>query len=255
MALALDNIPGYREALNAATAAEYESRGNAWWNLTYDIGGLTVRTMTVRDYDVLIRVQCPILLRAVPSPEELLVFLWLLSPEVEKWHDPTGWRGMFPVLRRLSVRAFRRKARKLLKLDEIAWQEAAWKIENPDKPFTIPEDSAFSKAIAGCLSYLDTVFMDRPAGLKSNGLDSGLCYLTDWFCKLQREFGLPTAEIQQMPLPQVFARLKEITLTRRDHAPLFNARRDQLNQQVMAALRSGMTEADLMAGKLQFRTN
>ena len=68
MALALDSIPGYLDALHSARSAEFESRGNAWWGLSYDIGGILLRTMTVRDYDLLLRARCPLLVRAVPSP-------------------------------------------------------------------------------------------------------------------------------------------------------------------------------------------
>lgn len=253
MSFALHHIPGYLEALRESKEADFTTREDAWWNMTFDVGGVLIRTMTVRDYEMLLRQRSPLLLRQMPCPEDMIMFLWLLSPEIERWEQSAGWLAGWR--RERCRRKHQRQAEKALDMESFMWLEKAHELKNPGQPFTVPDDCAYSKVFAACLKYIDRMFYDRPAGMKKNGHGSGASYLTDWFCNLQREFHLPTAEIERMPIPELFARLKEIQGHHNPTIPDFNKRADDLNKQVMDALRSGMTQQDLMEGKLKFRRN
>ena len=247
MSFALHQIPGYLEALNQAKSSEFATREDAWWDFTFDVGGVLIRTMTVQDYELLLRQHSPLLLKCVPNPEEMINFLWILSPANDR--EVKGfWANR-------KAEKSRQKHRKLCELMLDLKNLQNLENQSMDKSFIIPEDSAFAGVFSACIKYIDRMFFDKPAGVKSNGVGSGMCYLTDWFCTLQREFGLPTKEIESMPLPELFARLKEVQQFHNDKIPDFNAKADDLNRQIMDALRGGMTEQELLDGKLKFRLN
>ena len=253
MSFSLHEVPGYAEALAAAKENEFTTREDAWWNLTFDLGGVRLRTMTVQDYEVLLRRRSPLLLRQMPLEKEMLLFLWLLSPENEEWERATG---RFANWRRERVRRrHERKCRKLLDLESLTWLVKTHDLEHPGETFIVPDDHPYAVMFGHCVRYIDRMFFDKPAGLANKGAGSGMSYLTSWFCTLQREFHLPTAEIEKMPLPELFARVREVQATRNPTMPDFNKRVDALNKQVMDALRGGMQIEDLMAGKLKFNLN
>lgn len=247
-----EDVPGFREALEQAKISEFTCRADAWWLMTYLVAGFKLRTMTVEDYEILLRENCPLLARQVPSPDELVLFLWWLSPEFERWNK--GWRKYFPTLRKWARGRFERECWKVLKLEELTRAAGDWLQEHPEELYEAPEEHPFSKCVAACLQYIDLMFYDRPPSMGNKSADAGVYFLTDWFCKLQREFSLPTREIETMAIPQLLARLKEI---RQWHdagnkTPSFSQRQDDLHRQIQAALMRGMTPDDLMAGKLKF---
>ncbi len=247
------DIPGYLEALEAAREREFTTREDAWWNLTFDVGGVLLRTMTVQDYELLQKNRSPLLLRQMPMPEEMLMFLWQLSPEFEKWEHAEGWFAKW--LRNRARKKHQAACAKMLDLETLSWLEKTHDLKNPGTQFIVPDDSSYAKVFANCVKYIDRMFFDKPAGLKKDGNGSGLHYLTSWFCLLQREFHLPTREIEKMTLPEMFARLREIHHWHNSTAPDFNAFRDALDKQVQDALTRGMSPADLLAGKLTFNLN
>ena len=127
MSFALHEVPGYAEALEAAREGEFTTRQDAWWNLSFDVGGVRLRTMTVQDYDVMQRIQSPFLLRQMPNPDEMLLFLWLLSPECERREQSTGflheWR------RERARRKYYRQCEKILDLENLQWLEKNARLE------------------------------------------------------------------------------------------------------------------------------
>src|SRR6185312_15023792 len=120
----LNKIPGYTEALHEARQQEFRAREDNWLALSGTIAGFPVRTMTVRDYVALLRIGSPFVARTEPTFAALGQFLWLLSPQIERWHNHAGWRNPWLVGCRWSLfsleawerRLFARRLRRRLKL-------------------------------------------------------------------------------------------------------------------------------------------
>lgn len=252
MSLSLDQIPGYSEAILTASVEQLQTQEDDWLNAPAFIGGIQVRRATLRDYVLVMRFIPAVLCRQKPSPEEMMLFLWLLSPERAQWDcEPSGWRKAFPALRRLARQNHHRKVKRTLKIREL--QKAMLQAELQGEIYQLPENHPFSKSIADLFKYIDSLFEMKPAGVKSGG--AGVMYfLTSWFNIVQRNFHLPSEEVWNMPLPVLFARLREQqSFQMRGLLPDFNRKRDAINQRIMDALRSGKTtESDLLAGKFNF---
>lgn len=258
----LSQIPGWTQAVNRARDDEFRSREDGWVSVTHQIGGIRVRTMTVRDYLGLLRLHCPLLVRVEPTAEELAVFLWLLSPEINRWHDAVGWRKAWLVGCRwplFSVERWQawlggRKIRRKLGVAKIEREAAAWAKTNRGQPYIIPTDSPLHQAMVGAFRYVDEMFLDRPPGLAKEGVGAGVHYLASWFDAIQHEHGLGTEEIWRMPIPQLFGRLKAIAARNSPHDTSFNARQDALVSKLQAALQSDSTTVDeVLSGRFNLR--
>lgn len=250
MSLAFSEIKGLPELLTRAKQAETVNREDAWLASTYVVAGQRIRTMTVDDFVALLQFQSPLLSRRLPNPDELIFFLWILSPENLRFRD-SRWLAPFAAWR---ARRFSKHLAAILDLKAVdrCQREAAVKGER----YELPEDSPLAKAIEGAFKYVDLVFMDRPPGLKQNGLDAGLCYLTSWFDAMQSEYPLPTAEVWKMALPVLFARLKAIQFRKIERLPQFNANRDKIMADIAHGLNSKLyTEDDLKEGRVDLETN
>lgn len=251
MSIAFCEIKGVQELLDRARHSETVNREDAWLGSTYIVAGQRIRTMTVDDFTALLQFRSPLLSRRLPNPDELIFFLWILTPEnlrfrQSRWLAPfAGWRA-----RRFS----KYLARTLdLKAVDRCQREADVKGER----YVLPENAPLAIAIAEAFKYVDLLFMDKPPGLKQNGTDSGLCYLTSWFCCLQREFHLPTKEIEQMPLPVLFARLKEVQManSKKTNVPGFNPEQDRIMARIVDGLRAKRyTADDLRKGLVDLET-
>lgn len=257
MSLALHEIPGLAELLESTREVETATREDAWLGITHVIAGQRIRVMTVQDYTALLQFESPLLNRALPTPSELSFFLWVLSPEIERWHNRKGWRSV-PGLKSFEQwqsRQHGRKVRRNLKLEALEQSEADWH-EKSKLPFTLPDDAPFTVAVNDAFKYIDELFLDRPPSLKRDGTKAGLCYLTSWFDMLQSEYNLPTAEIWQMKLPVLFARLKAIQMRYNKNVPDFNVDRDKIMQNLMQGLRMKLyTEDDLKSGRVDLVKN
>lgn len=253
---ALSEIPGLSDLLERSKEIVTATREDAWLGSTRVIAGKRVRPMSVDDFTILLQFESPLLTRQVPTPDELSFFLWVLSPEIERWHDRKGWRkpwlGRFE---RLESYLHSRHVRRTLKLGELERMEDEW-LRKHKVPFTLPEDCSFSIAIKQAFEYVDDMFLDKPPSLESKGVESGLCYLTSWFDWMQSEYHMPTKEVWKMTLPVLFARLKAIQKRHRAKVPEFNTDRDKILQNIMAGLRQGFyTVADLRAGRVDLENN
>lgn len=227
---ALNDIPGYREALATARRQMSETRENAWLALPETIGGFTVRLMTVADYALLDRQRSPFLYRLAPTLDDLKIFLWVLSPSYGRWLFGGDWRRQFPTVEAAVAFLYGQRIQRRLGRN-------------------LPE-SAEAAAVA-CFKYVDKLFLDAPPQAKNNGPSSG-CFLAGWFDALQTEHKLTSEEIWRMPLPQMFQRLKAITQRHRQDVPDFNRFEDQLNGFVLRGLvRKEFTQEDLLAGKVK----
>ena len=260
----LNAVPGYREALTRAKASEFRSREDSWLALPATIAGRKVRVMTVRDYVALLRLKNPFVMRTEPTFEQLGELLWVLSPEIERWHNHTGWRKpwlagcRWPLfsIERWQIFLAARRMRKRLKISALEKEARIWNQANPGKIYEMPEASELAKAIKAAFAYIDRLFLDRPAGIAREGTASGLLYLTSWFDRMQSEYHKPDAEIWMMPLPVLFCRLKAIQERKNPGEPEFNGRQDAVNAQLQAALqKKDLTVDDVLAGKMQFKNN
>jgi len=257
MSLSLKNIPGLAELLESSREIETATREDAWLGVTREIAGARVRVMTVRDYTALLQFQSPFLNRRLPTPTELSFFLWVLSPEIERWHDRRGWRHWpgLQMIERWQSHRHGKRVRRRLRLHELEGAESAWREKTKDVPFVLPDDAPFTVAAKQCFEYIDEMFMDRPAALKKESGKTGLCYLTSWFDLIQSEYHLPTAEVWEMKMPVLFSRIKAIQMRNARELPSFNADRDRIMQNLMIGLRTKrFTEEDLEKGRVDLQT-
>lgn len=258
MSIALKEIAGLTELLQSTREVETATREDAWLGITHVIAGQRIRVMTIQDYTALLQFESPLLNRRLPTPSELSFFLWVLSPEIEKWHEGRGWRSsaFLKWIEQRKSRQHGQRVREALQLADLEKQEAAWHAKAPGIPFTLEDDLPFTIAVKDAFKYIDQMFMDRPAALKKEGAKSGLCYLTSWFDMLQSEYHLPTKEIWRMKLPVLFARIKAIQNRYSKGVPDFNVDRDKVLQNIMQGLRMKLyTEEDLRSGRVDLVKN
>lgn len=256
----LNAIPGYSEALHRAQREEFRAREDNWMALSGTIASCPVRAMTVRDYVGLVRLHSPFLSRTEPDLAALGNFLWLLSPQIERWNNHTGWRQPWLVgcrwswfsLEAWQRRLFALRLRRKLNMRQLENTARAWNLANPGKIYELPEDSALAKAFAEAFAYVDRMFLDKPASIAKEGVSSGLLYLTSWFDAMQFNYHKPDAEVWKMPLPLLFGRLKAIQQRENPGEPDFNARQDALAAQIQRAIQTdNLTTEDVLAGKLK----
>jgi len=256
----LNQIPGYREALYRARREEFRSREDNWMALSGTVAGFPVRTMNIRDYVALLRIGSPFMARQEPSFEALGQFLWLLSPQIERWHNHVGWRKPWLVgcrWRLFSIESwqrllFARRLRRRLKMRALENTARAWNRAHPGEIYQLPEDCPLVRAFTEAFEYIDRIFIDKPASIARNGVSSGLLYLTSWFDAMQSEYHKSDEEVWRLPLPQLFGRLKAIQQRINPGEPDFNARQDALAARIQHALMvEKMSPADLLAGKLK----
>ena len=227
-------MPGVAEALLKAQSSQFTTRENSLLDLTYDLCGVKVRTMTIRDYVLLDKIGSPFLYRKEPSVDELGLFLWMLSPQFIKWVDGKGWRGWMPMLQPLAALFYGSKVRRMFG-------------ENP--PVTT------EPLVVECFKYIDTMFLDSPPSV-ANGSESCLSYLTGWFDSLQSEYRFTKDEVWTTGLPELFQRLNAIRQRRNPGVPAFNRKTDSVKAFVIRGLRNKeFTLDDLKAGKVVIPAN
>lgn len=219
-------IPGLAEALVQAKSNQLVTRENSLLNLSYDLCGIKVRTMTIRDYVLLDRFGSPFISRSEPSMDDLALFLWVLSPQFDKWVN----RKWFAFLRPVAAFFYGRKVRKAFGKN-------------------IPDTS--EAVVVKCFEYIDIMFYDSPPAMV-NGQESCLSYLTGWFDALQSEYHFSSEQVWAMGLPELFQRLNAIRQRNNPSVPSFNKGTDSIKLFVLRGLRSKeFTMEDLKAGKVK----
>ena len=223
--LALREIPGLAEALASAKSNQLVTRENSLLNLSYDLCGLKARTMTIRDYVLLQRIGSPFIRRVEPTMDDLAIFLWVLSPQFNKWLG----RKWFAFLQPVAAFFHGRKVRRVFGKN-------------------IPETS--EAVVVKCFEYIDKMFYDSPPAL-ANGQESCLCYLTGWFDAIQSEYQFPSEQVWNMGLPELFQRLNAIRQRNNPSVPSFNKGTDSIKLFVLRGLRSKeFTIEDLAQGRV-----
>ena len=228
--LSLADIPGVAEALSKAKARQQMARENSMLNLTHDICGFKIRTLTIRDYVVLDRLGCPFIARREPTLEDLSMFLWVMSPGFNRWLDRKWFSFFQPVAAFLHTCKVRRKFGR-----------------------DIPATS--EPAVIACFDYVNLMFYDSPPSM-AGGQESCLSYLTGWFDAMQGEYRMTSEQVWAMPLPELFQRLNAIRQRRYPHVPSFNKGTDSVKIFILRGLRSKeFTLEDLSAGRVNFPDN
>ena len=224
--LALIDIPGLTSVLAQARRKQSLARESAMLNMSHDICGLTVRAMTVRDYVLLDKIGCPFISRVEPTMEDLGLFLWILSPQFSRWVKRSGWSGL---LQPVAAFFYARKVNKAFGCN-------------------IPETS--EPAVIACFGYIDKMFMDSPACI-AGGSESCLSYLTTWFDAIQSEYHIPTSEVWEMSMPELFQRLAAIRQRHNPQTPTFNKETDAVKLWILRGLRSKeFSLEDLKGGRV-----
>jgi len=227
--LSLSQIPGLAEALSQAKHRQFITRENSLLNLTYDLCGIKVRTMTVRDYVLLERIGSPFVSRVEPEMADLALFLWILSPNFNMWNS--RWWLAWP--RTLAAFLYGRKVSSMFGSN-------------------IPETSEL--VIVKAFEYIDTMFYDSPPALTS-GYESCLSYLTGWFDSIQSEYHFTSNQVWDMGLPELFQRLNAIRQRNNPQVPTFNKGTDEIKLFVLRGLRSKQfTLEDLAQGRVKMPT-
>jgi len=224
--IALNQVPGWREAVKKARAKQERIRENAWKNLAYEINGFKVRPMTVLDYLMLDHFGSPFLYRQQPQLCDLSWILWALSPQCLKWNQKNIQLG-----RTLASFFYSRKVSKKLGRDGI-FQESCTKV----------------------FEYIDDMFMDAPAGMQ--GGKAAVCYLASWFDIIQSQYHCSEDAVRFMPLPQMFQRIRAIQERNGNEQPAFDKVEDRLKQFVQNGISSRkFSYDDLVNGKVSFELN
>ena len=232
--LCFSEMPSVVEALQAAQAKQFLTRENSLLNLVYDLCGVKVRTMTIRDYVLLDKIGSPFINRQEPKLDELALFLWILSPQFVKWCDGKGWRGWITVLQPMAALLHGRKIR----------------IKFGSNPPVTTEP-----LVIACFDYIDTMFFDSPPSL-AKGRDSCLSYLTGWFDAMQSEYHFTSDQVWEMGLPELFQRLSAIRQRRNPSVPSSNKKTDSVTAFVIRGLRNkDFTMEDLKAGRVTIPAN
>jgi hypothetical protein len=220
------DVPGLMAALNQAREEQFLTRENSLLGLTYDLCGMTLRTMTVRDYVLLERFKSPFTNRLCPTDKDLALFLWVLSPQFQKWCDRKFFGWLQPVAAFLH----------------------GWKVKRRYCR-NMPESS--EPIAVKCFEYIDTMFFDAPPAMRGGGV-SCLSYLTGWFDALQSEYTMSNDDVWNMGLPELFQRLNAIRQRKNPEVPSFNKGTDNVQLWLITGLREKQfTEAELRAGKVK----
>ena len=159
MSLPLNQIPGLSELLAESHEIETATREEAWIGLTRRIAGQPVRIMTVRDYTALLQFENPMIHRALPTPAQFAFFLWVISPEMDRWQNGVGWRGWncSQWMQEWQSKRHAQRVRRALQLETLEDQESEWRIKSK-LPFTVPDDAHFAVGVKEGFAYVDEMF-------------------------------------------------------------------------------------------------
>ena len=204
----LRDIPPYAEAL----AREQASRNAAFLDITETVAGFELRQMTLRDYLVLQVMRHPLLGGGTPSPEDLVAFLWLLSPA----YRPAFTLGSF-VNRRLFLR------------------RCAGFLPSLRHGMTPERLVIAARIVEACRAYVAETMQDNGPTVRGRGFTP--TYWSDGadICAaLGREYGWTDTHTLGMPMKRILQYLNEIRSAHGSKTPLCNPSDRVLNEWMMA---------------------
>lgn len=195
------SIPNYVQAVERETLV----RDAGFLNLTESIGKFEVRQMTLRDYLVLKTMRSPLLFRAIPSPEQLAAFLWVLSPS----YQPDAPRARYRFLRR--CRAFVPKRPPLIRFPRLM---ARW-----EKDCKIRLELTLKLSLEA-INYVKETMMDKPAQAATMGFEAPYFSIAAPFVSFMwRECG---KDAMACSLKEIFQQLRESKQRNNSKEPLGN---------------------------------
>jgi hypothetical protein len=213
--LVYENLPAYRDAQRR----EARNREREFTGALHDICGIKIRAMSLRDNLLLDEIQSPFMFNRVPNTKELVFFLWLLSPEFDKWSEETGWRKQWLFGCRwqwFSVEFWQsffhgRKCRRILKLAEV------------ERGKTLDEKSPMVQATKACFDYVKRMMRDCPNPAGGNGShESYFSYLANWADIVRAEYKCSEHEVLTTSLPKLWQIIRAIT-KRKDPAATWSS--------------------------------
>lgn len=164
-----EQIPGYVAAVQKETLI----RNACFLPINETIEGFEVKPMTVRDYVTLRTINSPLLSGVTPSKNDVIAFLWLLSPKF----NPIGGR----------------EKRRLM------------------KPFKTMSIDQGAKLVVGIRKYIEETFQDRPSSSGSGdkvfvkSYYADVCHMCATFAK---HFGWDDELTLGKPVKRIFQYLK-----------------------------------------------
>ena len=211
----LDIIPGLREAVEQETLV----RDAAFLVETENVGGFTLRPMTLEDYLALRMVKSPLLRFGVPTPQELTDFICFLSPGFDP--GDIGFR-----------RAIQKRCQQFIppQMPLLHTRQAMqrWKQESEQ---CLSRTKQMLEAIYG---YVEETFMDC---LPSSTNISNPDYFGDGAAvigQLAREYGWTPRVILKLKLKQIFQFMREIDRFHNGRkARLFNRLSDRVKDRYL----------------------
>lgn len=198
------NIPGYAEAV----LKERVVRDAAFLGITESVGPFEVTPLTLRQWIVLRLLNNPLLHGGTPTPDDVVNFLWLLSP------------GYHPVKGR---KAFERRCRRFFfprrYLALLNTKSAKARHEHRNEQQMIRA----AKIVDAIRAFVQEAMQDRPPAPKTLGFEAD--YFSDgaYFCAVfGREFGWSQDDVLNTPLKRLFQYLNEMKHYHRSPVPLCN---------------------------------
>ncbi len=198
----LDQIPGYREALDR----ESQSRRGAFLGLPEIICGLSVLPLTLSHLLLLQFAGSPFILTGrTPTPGEIAQFLWIVSPQYDRVRELPADTWEFRRTRWRFLRSIR-------KLDYVS----------------------VCKSIS---VYVDESFQDSPGGSGENRIEhySGVASIV---AAIAAELHWSEAEILRIPLKRIF-QYQRCIIKRHDSKAIFFNPSDRIRGEWLSMLNGG----------------
>lgn len=204
-----------RWQLSRAKEVDDSLRERAFIDVPEQINGVTVRQLTLRHLNILFKIQSPFIYGGVRKIEDIMLFLWIVSPHYSQ-------ERRYVVLPR----------RKLLWRRLVAWaRRQEFHIPTVRELFVAelvihPRFEHFSRGID---RYIYRTFLDTPPSVKEAKAVS-TAYAASVIHKLASSYGWEEQTILDMPLTRVFQYLKWIQVEDNPKTPQFDPMQNRIEQ-------------------------
>jgi hypothetical protein len=189
--LDLAQIPGYLEA----RGKEQSNRDIAFLDFPVPLCGLTVRQFALEHLVVLGQCDNAFIIGAPPQPEDVALFLWVVS---------TGYRPGDDKARNRFVKG-------------------------------IANQVAFAPACRDITEYLDSAFMDSPSGTREGMQKSYTSFVAPIVDVFAHVYGWDDAAVMRKPIARLFQLVKLISRRADKRTVFFNPRSDPVISKWLAA--------------------
>lgn len=184
-------IPGYAEAVHY----EHDVRDTAFLCARERIHGFVVKPMSLRAYAELRLAESPFIPPfRTPEPEDLVLFLWRLSPEFTREQSGPAWQQ------------FKKRCRQYFPPAEpLIWRTKGamdrWASRSAQSLVV------FTAGVIAARKFMDETLFDKPAP-GSGGMPAPFSDICDTCTEVATVARCPAAAVLDMPLKQIFQMLK-----------------------------------------------